>query len=142
MTPSVREIMTGVAVALSTPPSADAGPDYFASRVGMVSMLTGLAAQEADRAAAAAVAENAAIRALFKDAAMAYLDLDLAAVGAAEDPDLTVSALDDVNASLRRKLIALHEAVEAAGDAATDRAILALYVRMADLRHLALPGAG
>ncbi len=46
-------------------------------------------------------------------------------------PIFTVPALDAANARLRRLLIALHERVEAAGDAAMNRKILALYVRMA-----------
>ena len=68
MTPSVSEVMRGCAAALTQPPSPDAGPDYFASRVGMISMLANLAAQEAEHAAAAAQAENADIRALFAKA--------------------------------------------------------------------------
>jgi len=140
MTPSVREVMAGVGAALSVPPSPDAGPDYFASRVGMVSMLAGLAAQEANRAAAATIAENADIRSVFRDAAPRYLDLDLAPVAAEEDPDLTIVALDAVNARLRRLLIRLHEAVEAKGDRQTNAVVLDLYVRMAAGRRLSLGG--
>ena len=55
MTPSVAEVMRGCAAALAQPPSPDAGPEFFASSVGMISMLANLAAQEAEHAAAAAV---------------------------------------------------------------------------------------
>jgi len=140
MTPSVREVMAGVGAALAVPPSPDAGPDYYASRVGMISMLAGLAAQEANRAAAAAFGENADIRAIFRRAAPLYLDLELGPVAAEEDTDLTVSALDAVNVRLRRLLIRLHEAVEDAGDKAMNGAILDLYVRMAAGRRLSLGG--
>ncbi|HXQ13449.1 MAG TPA: hypothetical protein VN814_02365 [Caulobacteraceae bacterium] len=142
MTPSVVEVMRGCAVALTQPPSPDAGPEYFASRVGMISMLANLAAQEAEHAAAAAVAENADIRALFAQAA-AYdgaLGGRLARAAQGVDADLTLTALDAANARLRRLLIELHTRVEDAGDTALDRAILALYVRMAEGRRLQLGG--
>jgi len=142
MTPSVTEVMRGCALALAQPPSPDAGPDYFASRVGMISMLANLAAQEAEHAAAAAVAENADIRALFARAA-AYDSALGGRLGAAvheTDTDLSLTALDGANARLRRLLIELHERVEDAGDVASDRAILALYVRMAQGRRLQMGG--
>ena len=142
MTPTVREVLQGCTIAIVTPPSADAGPDYAASRFGMVAMMIGLAAQEADRCAAAAIAENADVRALFA-AASAYdgaLGGRLAKAAAEVDADLTVPALDATNARLRRLVIELHEQVEEADDAATNRAIVALYVRMAAGRRLALGG--
>jgi hypothetical protein len=142
MTPSAVEVMRGCAAALTQPPSPDAGPEFFASRVGLISMLANLAAEEADHAAAAAVAENADIRALFAQAAahdgMFGGRLARAAQGA--DTDLSLSALDAANARLRRLLIELHERVEDVGDAALEREILALYVRMAKGRRLQLGG--
>lgn len=142
MTPSAIEVMRGCAAALTQPPSPDAGPDFFASRVGMISMLANLAAQEAEHAAAAAAAENADIRALFANAS-AYdgaLGGRLGAAAHETDTDLSLTALDAANARLRRLLIELHERVEDAGDAGLDRAILALYVRMAEGRRLQLGG--
>ncbi len=56
------------------------------------------------------------------------------------DTDLSLTALDAANARLRRLLIELHTRVEDAGDTALDRAILALYVRMAEGRRLQLGG--
>ena len=53
--------------------------------------------------------------------------------------DLSLEALDRANAALRRGLIALHEAVEAAGDLARHREIVALYGEMAEKRRLDLP---
>lgn len=142
MTPNVVEVMRGCAAALTQPPSPDAGPDFFASRVGMISMLANLAAQEAEHAASAAVAENADIRALFAKASAydAALGGRLGAAAHETDTDLTLTALDGANARLRRLLIELHERVEDAGDAGLDRAILALYVRMAEGRRLQLGG--
>jgi hypothetical protein len=142
MTPSVIEVMRGCAAALSQPPSPDAGPEFFASRVGMISLLANLAAQEANRAAAAAAAENADIRVLFAqaDAHDAALGGRLGKAAKEVDLDLTLTALDAANAGLRRLLIELHTRVEDADDAALDRAILALYVRMAEGRRLQLGG--
>jgi hypothetical protein len=142
MTPSVVEVMRGCAAALSQPASPDAGPEYFYSRVGMISMLANLAAQEAEHAAASAVTENADIRALFTQAAAhdAALGGRLTRSAQGVDHDLSLTALDAANARLRRLLIELHERVEDTGDAALDRAILALYVRMAEGRRLQLGG--
>ncbi len=53
--------------------------------------------------------------------------------------DLSLEALDRANAALRRGLIALHEAVEAAEDLARHRVIVGLYGEMAERRSLELP---
>jgi hypothetical protein len=139
MTPTVRDVLQGCVVALSRPVPPEAGPDYAASRVGIVSMLTMMAAQEAEQCAGAAIKENADIRAVFADAASAYdaaLAGRLSAAAREVDMDLGVPALDAANARLRGLLIELHEKVEAAVDAATDAKILALYVRMAAGRRM------
>jgi hypothetical protein len=104
-------------------------------------MLLVLAAQEAERGLAARTWENGAIRALFDELAAG----DPETLGAAPPsaPDATTwTELDLENARLRRRLIALHEAAEARGDARLQRRILALYVDMARARRLDLPGAG
>lgn len=142
MTPTVRDVLQGCVVALGrlTPP--EAGPEYAAGRIGMVGTLTMLAAQLADRAAADALAENAAIRALFAEAP-AYDDAlggRLSAAAGETDSDRTVPALDAANARLRRLLAELHEQVEAANDATADAKILALYIRMAAIRRMTLGG--
>jgi hypothetical protein len=106
-------------------------------------MMMGVAAGEAERAAGAAVAENAAIRAAFAALAPRYdaaLGGRLGSAAGEADANLDVPVLDAANAALRRLLIELHEAVETAGDAAANRAIADLYVRMSELRHMPLPG--
>ena len=140
MTPNVRDVLQGVMVALATPPSPDVGMAYTAGRMGMVGTLAMLAAGEADRAASDAVAENTAIRALFAEAGAFDEGGALAAAANEADTDFSVPALDAGNARLRRMLIALHERVEAAGDAAMNRKIVALYVQMAQIRRMALGG--
>lgn len=141
MTPSLPDIVRSYAIARSSPLPAEAAGAYTAGRAGILSMLAMLAAQEAERGIAATLWENAALRALFADAAGAWdgpLGGALARAAAARDEDMSLSALTAANADLRRSLIALHEAVEAASDAALDRRILALYVEMAAARHLDL----
>ena len=143
MTPTVRDVLQGFVVAVTSPPSTEAGPEYLAGRAGMLSMLAMLAAQEAERAPAATIAENAAIRALFAEA-LAYdatLDGALAAAAAERDENLATPALDATNARLRRLVIALHERVEEAGDVEIDRRIVDLYGAMARGRRLLLPGS-
>ena len=140
MTPNVRDVLQGVTVALATPPSADHGMAYTMSRIGMVTMMATLAAAESDRAARDAIAENAAIRALFAGAGAHDAGGALAAAAKETDTDLSVPALDAANARLRRQLIDLHEKVEAAGDAEMNRQIVSLYGKMAQIRRMALGG--
>lgn len=126
MTPTTAELLVGNLLALANAPPPESAGAYGAGMVGVTGMIAVLAAQEAERGVAVRVAENAAIRAAL-------------GVPAAEEPDLGVTALDAANAELRRALIAAHEAAEAEGDTARDRAFLTLYQRMADWRRLELP---
>ena len=140
MTPSVPEVIRGCTIALATPPPPESAGDFAAGRVGLVTMLLTLAAQEANQCVAATIAENADIRAVFAQAGAydAAFGGRLAGAAAGKDADLTIAGLDAANAGLRRLLIELHEAVEASGDAAFERLIVALYVRMARGRRLDL----
>jgi hypothetical protein len=133
-------ILLGQAVALGAPAPPECLGDYAAGRAGLVATLLVLAAQEAERGPAARAWENGALRALLAEADPQYL----AMAGGQPPPavgEATWSALDTENADLRRRLIALHEAAEAGGDAPLQRRILALYVDMAKARRLVLPGA-
>lgn len=136
MTPSVQQLLMGVMSTISTPLPPEAGPDYTASRNGMLGSLAMLCAQESDRAVAVRTAENGAIHALLTAAAGRYPD----AAPAPLSSELRVAALDAENADLRRKLIALHIAVEDAVDTARHHDILRLYQQMARGRRLALGG--
>jgi hypothetical protein len=131
MTPSLPDIMIGHVASLSAPMPPEASGDYLVGRLGLVAMLSLLAAQEAERGIDARVWENAVIRGLLARAD-APADCSPAA-------DLTWSALDRENGALRRALIAVHAAAEMAGDAVLDREILRLYKEMADRRWLHLP---
>jgi hypothetical protein len=132
MTPALPDILVGQAAALATPLPPEAQGEYLAGRIGLMAMLAGLAAQEADRGPAARVWENQAIAALIAKAA--------GGEAAAGKNDLTWRGLDAENARLRRRLIELHEAAETAGNAALQSEILQLYVDMAAARRLTLGG--
>jgi hypothetical protein len=137
MTPTLGEILTGNARVIAGLATEDGGVTYASARLGVVAMLSILAAQEAEAGVAVRVRENRTISALLTDAAADY---PIVTSGEAEAGDLTLAALDAINATLRRHLMALHEAVEAAGDTRRDRAILALYCDMARAHRLTLPG--
>jgi len=136
MTPSLPDILVGNFMCMADPGPPEQQGEFLAGKVGLVALLSLLAAQEAERGVAARTEENALIHAAMVEAAADY-DLDVAGLPSTED--MTLSALDRVNAALRKALIGLHEAVEARGDTARHHAILRLYARMAHLRRLDLP---
>jgi hypothetical protein len=136
MTPSLPDILVGNFMCMADPGPPEQQGEFMAGKVGLVALLSLLAAQEAERGVAARVEENTLIRTALDEAAGDY-GLDPASWPATDK--LTTTALDGVNASLRRALISLHEAVEAKGDTARHHAILRLYAKMADLRRLDLP---
>lgn len=136
MTPSLPDILAGNLLCLADPGPPEQQGEFMAGKIGLVALLSLLAAQEAERGVAARVAENAAVRAMLDGAASDY-GLEVSTLPSTED--LTLSALDRVNAALRTALISLHEAVEARGDMARHHAILRLYAKMAELRRLDLP---
>jgi hypothetical protein len=131
MTPSLPDIMLGHVAALSAPMPPEASGDYLIGRLGLVAMMSILAAQEAEFGIDTRVWENGAIRALLARAAFAS--------ACPPAVDLTWSALDRENAELRRGLIAVHIAAEEADDAALERDILQLYKQMSERRNLVLP---
>jgi hypothetical protein len=144
MNPVLADILAGQAAALSAPQPPEALGDYLAGRLGLLAMLSLLAAQEAERGPAVRIWENAAMRTLFAGAAHDYdaaLGGRLAAAGAAAPSGFAWSELDLDNAALRRLLTVLHEAAEGRIDKALDRAILELYDAMAQARRLDLPAA-
>lgn len=138
MTPSLPDILVGNFLCMAEPPPPESMGEFMAGRVGVVALLSLLAAQEAERGVAARVWENGAIRAILVEAAPIHGAI-FAEASTGTDTDLSLGALDRANAALRRSLIALHEAVEAAGDTARDHAILRLYRDMADARRLDMP---
>ena len=141
MSPKLPDLLVGLVVAMSASAPPEAGGDYAAARMGLVASLLILAAQEAERGPAARLWENDAISALLatESARAAEPEPERGKPGAVGDA--TWSALDERNAALRRRLIALHEGAEARGDKALQSRILALYQQMAHARRLTLPSA-
>lgn len=145
MTPTVPELLTGNLAAFSEPPPPESAGDFMAGRIGVVGLISLLAAQEAERGVQARVEENGAIRALFRRLAPDWdgrMGGRLALLGSGSDPSLTLSALDQENAELRRELIDLHSLVDAENCPEADalrREIVQLYKTMADGRALHLP---
>lgn len=139
MTPTAPELLAGCAAALAAVPNAEDAGLFMATRLRTVATINVLVAQECATGAAVRVWENAALRSLLGEAAARYGEA-YADAGSADDGDLSLGALDSANARLRRLLIHLHEAVEAASDHKLDRMILALYRQMAQRRELKLPG--
>ena len=137
MTLTLPDLLMGQYLSLTLPMPPEAGPDYLAGRLGLIGMIAILTAQEAEHGVAARVWENRAIQDLLARTAGLYG----VAVGgeSGEDADLSLTALDAINAPLRMKLITLHEAAEAAGDAALTAEIIALYQAMAHRRRLQMP---
>jgi hypothetical protein len=138
MTPALSDILRGNFLSLAIPAPIESQGDFMTGKVSVIALLSLLAAQEAERGSQSRVWENAAIAAVLNEAAATY-GQDLLKVAATEADDLSIAALDTANARLRRALIALHEAVEAAGDLPRHRAIIALYGQMAQARRLDLP---
>jgi hypothetical protein len=134
MTPTAPELLAACAAALGAQPQPEDGAVFTASRTRAATMILGLVAQECAAGASARLWENAALRALFQRTGASY-----GITGSdASDGDGSLAALDAANATLRRRLIRLHEAAEAAGDDELDRTILALYREMARRRELTL----
>lgn len=138
MTPALPDILRGNFMCLAIPGPPEQQGEFMNGRVGVIALLSLLAAQEVERGTTARVWENAAIAAVLAEAADAY-GVQYAELAETITTDLSLEALDRANAALRRGLIALHEAVETAGDLARHRAIVGLYGEMAERRRLDLP---
>lgn len=138
MTPALPDILRGNFMSLAIPAPAESQGEFMTGRVGVIALLSLLAAQEVERGTTARVWENQAIADVLTEAAEVY-GVQYAEVAATTAAELSLEALDRANAALRRGLIALHEAVEDAGDLGRHRTIVALYGQMAEARRLDLP---
>lgn len=138
MTPALPDILRGNFMCLAIPGPPEQQGEFMTTRVGVIALLSLLAAQEVERGTTARVWENDAIAAVLAEAAEAY-GVQYAELAATTAADLSLEALDRANAALRRGLIALHEAVELAGDLPLHWVIVGLYGQMAERRRLDLP---
>ncbi|HVV65866.1 MAG TPA: hypothetical protein VHC42_10375 [Rhizomicrobium sp.] len=115
---------------------------HLAGTASLIALLMKFAARELESGAEIRHAENAQMRALFGDIAQTARDGDLrerlGAAAAEQQMSLTLSALDEANAALKRLLIDLHVHVEEAGDRKAQRRILELLSRMASRRAVSI----
>jgi hypothetical protein len=123
MIPSVAAVLNGIARTLLMDLLPHTTHAYGAQTLQLDAALAMMCAQEFDRAAARLAEENAALLALFADAAPVVADPSLRdalrAAATATAPSLLVSALHERNRALRELLIRLHAHVETLdGDAA------------------------
>lgn len=146
MIPTPAEVLIGNFMALIEPPPPDSAGEFMAGKVGVIGMISLLAAQEMEKGAAVRVAENRAIRALFAEAAdggwVPAQAARLKELARGDDHDLTLTALDRANAELRKVLIALQSAVEAqpgAASLARQKRIMRMMREAAEARRLDLP---
>jgi hypothetical protein len=114
--PEVPEVLGQLAQTLMLDLGPSIGDAYGQSSAAVIGMLLTAAAEEWDRAAARRVEENAALRALFGDAAGVVkgqrLRRRLEKAATAADPGLRVSELARENETLRSLLIELQAHVE------------------------------
>ena len=118
---------------------------YAQGAAALTSFMLILSAEEYDRAADSRAADNADIRALFRELAPrigdAALKTKLEAAAASRDPSLKISALDEANYDLRRLLIALHTHVETLKDSRdAEKRIWNVLKASAERRVLKMPG--
>ena len=119
--------------------------DYATGHVRMIALMQVLLAQVVDKAADILITENAAMRALFAEAASAPLgglSARLKEAAATSDASARLSVLEEGNAILKVVLIDLHKAVEddeADWTQQLNRQILSFLKDSADARMLVIP---
>ena len=110
-------------------------PPYLAGTIAMSGSLLSIITEEWDGAAARLVAENRAIRALFRQAEALGLEgalaSELRALAGGDDEDLRISALDAANGDLRAALTRLQAAVEMRPDGAAQALNVAIWAELA-----------
>ena len=116
MKPDVPKLLEVISARLMFDVAPNVQPSYRQSSVGLTGMMLTMVREEAERAAARRVDENAAMRALFGRAAAQVTDTELrhklADAAASRDPSLLLTELEGANAALRALLIELHVHVE------------------------------
>jgi len=117
-------------------------PGYGQGSATLTGVLLLMVAQEFNRAAAIRAKENAAMRALFGDAAAKVgeqLGTRLRMAAGEAEASLDVAALDRKNGELKALLIELHKAVEEHGDRGLQLRILKFLSEAAAARQVFLP---
>ena len=145
MKPGVEKVLEVLAGSLMIEVAPHVSPSYRQSSVGVSAILLTMIREEWDRAASRRVEENAALRALFREAAPVVTDTELRrrleAAAAGTEKSLRISDLDPANDALRALLIDLHAHVEELGSPAAkqiDNAIWKELVTSTERRKFAL----
>ena len=116
MRPEATRFLSVAAGHLMVKTAGALAPGYEQSSVSVIGLMLTQLAEEFERAAARRIEENRALRRIFADAVDVVAGDDLRAklaeAARAEDPDFTVSALEQSNCALRALLIELHVHVE------------------------------
>jgi hypothetical protein len=147
MKPGLEMLLPGLAGTLAMRVMPELPPDSYAlGDARITGALLLMIAQQAEQAADVLATENAAVRALFADAARAPLAPKfveaLAVAAATKDESLRITALEAGNAALTALMITLHAEVETRSEAwaqALDRSIWAILRKGAEARMLELP---
>jgi hypothetical protein len=133
--PGVEKVLEVLAGSFMIEIAPHVAPSYRQSSVGVSAILLTMVREEWDRAAARRVEENAALRALFRDAAPVVSDTELRhaleTAAAEREPDVRITTLDAANDRLRELLIALHAHVEDLGSADAKRIDDAIWKELA-----------
>lgn len=120
MKPDLPIVMSGFFGTMLSQIAPHLNAEYSTGSLGVMSMMLLLSGQEYERAAEVRVAENAAMRTLFSDAANLVEDQGLKArlleAEATKDRSLRISMLDEDNAVLASLLIELQVHVEESTD--------------------------
>jgi hypothetical protein len=126
-------------IAMEMGPALPAG--YGQGSATITGVLLLMVGQEFNRAAEVRVKENAAMRALFADAAKTggALASRLSAAAQGKDTELSVDVLDRANGELKKLLIELQTHAEQAGDRALELRILKFLSEAASARQVFLP---
>jgi hypothetical protein len=117
-------------------------PGYGQGSATLVGVLLLMVGQEFNRAADIRAKENAAMRALFGEAAATAgvaLSSRLKKAAGETEPDLNVATLDRSNAALKALLTELHAQAEENGNTALQARILAFLRDAATARQVFLP---
>lgn len=142
MKPTPEQVLNQSFVKLAMELGPALPPSYEQGSLTLIGLLLLMTAQEFNRAADVRVKENRAMRSIFVEAGRRankeFADR-LAAAAKGGDDDLTIAALDQRNADLKRLLIELHVDAEHAGDKSLELKILRFLQEAAAARQIQLP---
>ena len=135
MKPDAEKLLETFAVHLMVKTGPALEHAYDRSTVGTIAAMLLAIREEFERAASRRVEENAAMRAIFREASSvvedAGLQRRLESAAASGDPGLEVSVLEATNAELRALLIDLHAHIETLSTDSAERIDAAIWQELA-----------